>query len=118
MQLNENMNKLHISNGNRTYRIPSPTNKGQSRPNTHYAFNNEDNSKSEKGFYVSFSSNDDDNFGKSSGPITRFSDRSPIKVPPRFRKANSNSSLTVSCTFVCVIKTNFRLLELVGGFAE
>lgn len=89
LQLNENVNKLHISNGNRTYRIPSPTNKSQPRPNTHYAFNNEDKSKSEKGFYVSFS-NDDDNFGK------RFSERSPIKVPPRFKKAHSNSSLNVS----------------------
>lgn len=97
MQLNESMNKLHINNGSRTYRIPSPTNKHLNRPNSHSAFTSEDNSKSEKGFYVSFSSNDDDNIGKNSNlGFSRFSDRSPIKVPPRLKRMNNAANAQVN----------------------
>lgn len=84
-QLNESVNKLNIVNGSRTYRIPSPTNKAHFRANSNHPFINDD-SKKEKGFYVSFS-NDDDNEDDNS---KRFTER--IKAPLRMKRAMNNAN--------------------------
>ena len=92
-QLNETVNKLNIVNGSRTYRIPSPTNKAHLRTNSNHPFINDD-SKKEKGFYVSFS-NDDDNEADNS---KRFTER--IKAPLRMKRAlNSANAMSAKVGF-------------------
>lgn len=83
-QLNENVNKLNIVNGNRTYRIPSPTNKTHSRPSGQYPFTM-DESKNGRGFYVSFSPDDDED--GENGP--RFTERNVIKPPFRAKRLSA-----------------------------
>lgn len=90
----DSVNKLNIINGNRTYRIPSPTNKSNFRPSSNHPFiSDNDTNKNEKGFYVSFS-NDDDNENDNA---KRFSER--MKAPLRMKRA-LNSSNSVSSTRV------------------
>ena len=92
-QLSESVNKLNIVNGSRTYRIPSPTNKAHFRASSNHPFINDD-SKKEKGFYVSFS-NDDDNESDNS---RRFTER--IKAPLRMKRViNSGNTISIKVKY-------------------
>ncbi len=90
-EFSDSVNRLNIINGNRTYRIPSPTNKPHSRPSGNYLFanENEESNKNGKGFYVSLSHDGDENGRDDDG---RLCEKSIVKPPFRARRFNSGNS--------------------------